>query len=859
MLPGYNFIHKSRKEGRGGGVGFFVRRDIEFLKEDLPTSMTVTAFENLFISIPQGKGTPILIGVVYRPPGSNLDEFNMQFDSLMENLTIGKNNKKKLFLTGDFNIDLLAFDNHTPTNDFIECMTVHHFFPLILQPTRITPTTATLIDNTFTNSLDCIIDSAIVTSDISDHLPIITWTQTKPHTMQNMGKIEMTRTTSKEASEMFKSTLSNVDWAPIIASCNENDPSQAYNLFVKVIKASYDKAFPLKPKKISKKNTFHQPWMTQGLLNSIKKKEKLYIKYIKNPTPENKNIFTKYRNNYKVIRTRVEQSYYTNEFIKYNKDIKKTWQVIRKIVKTENKDTWINEINLNGELISDPNIMAEHFNSYFTGMAKALSNKIPPSNKGFQDYLPPSSVNSFVLIPTCPQELIAINKTFKSTHSSGADDMNPHLLSPVLEFLAAPLAEIINCSLKNGVVPAEAKIAKVLPIHKQGIKTEVTNYRPISILPFFSKLFEKVMYDRLLLYIKQKNLLYPLQHGFQPGHSTSMSLLDIQDKITMAMDKNEYSMGIFLDLAKAFDTVDHKILLAKLEHYGIRGNALNWFKSYLTNRYQKVSCNGRLSNLQLIEFGVPQGSILGPLLFLIYINDLPNSSSILHYILFADDSNVFLSHASYDQLFQLANNELTSASDWFKANKLSLNLSKTNYIIFRSTKKLIPNNTNELLIDNKIIPEVLTTKFLGVHIDQNLKWKTHITEISNKIKKNIGIIKRVSYLLPLYVLTDLYYTLIYPYLTYCNLIWSSTYDTHLNGLKILQKKAIRVISKSPGYSHTGPLFLEYKLLNIRQIKFIQTCEFMYQYTNNLLPPAFPPTSLLYCILASLEATVIIEV
>src|ERR1043165_713463 len=294
-------------------------------------------------------------------------------------------------------------------------------------------------------------------------------------------------------------------------------------------------------------------------------------------------------------------------------------------------------------------------------MAKALSDKIPSSKKGFQDYLPPSSVNSFFLLPTCPQELITINRTFKSTHSSGMDDMNPYLISPVLEILATPLAEIINCSLKNGIVPAEAKIAKVLPIHKQGLKTEITNYRPISILPFFSKLFEKVMYDRLLLYIKQKNLLYPFQHGFQPGHSTSMSLLDIQDKISMAMDNNEYSIGIFLDLAKAFDTVDHRILLAKLECYGVRGIALNWFKSYLDERYQQVMCNGRLSNLQLIEFGVPQGSILGPLLFLLYINDLPNSSSILHYILVADDSNVFLSHASYNQLIELVNIELESA------------------------------------------------------------------------------------------------------------------------------------------------------------------------------------------------------
>jgi hypothetical protein len=456
----------------------------------------------------------------------------------------------------------------------------------------------------------------------------------------------------------------------------------------------------------------------------------------------------------------------------------------------------------------------------------------------FNDYLPPSTLNSLAIIPTSPTEIISICKSLKATHSSGLDDLDPCILSQLMDILAIPLADIINCSLSNGGVPSEIKMAKVLPIQKVGNNNEISNFRPISILPYFSKLFEKIMYDRLLSHINHINLLYPLQHGFQTGHSTSMSLLDMQDKISKAIDNNEFSIGIFLDLAKAFDTVNHTILLEKLQHYGIRGIALKWFKSYLTDRSQQVLCNGSLSSLKLILHGVPQGSILGPLLFLIYINDLPNSSSLLRYILFADDTNAFLSNSSYDQLINLANKELALASDWFKANKLSLNISKTNYIIFRSNKKTIPTTAHGLSIDGVSIPQVESSKFLGVYVDQHLKWNVHTYEISKKIMKNLGILRRISYLLPTFILKNLYHALIQPYLSYCNFIWSSTYPTHLSTLNILQKKAIRIITKSPFNSHTKPLFANLKIFKIEQLRFIQTGEFMFKYVNNMLPIAF---------------------
>jgi hypothetical protein len=317
-----------------------------------------------------------------------------------------------------------------------------------------------------------------------------------------------------------------------------------------------------------------------------------------------------------------------------------------------------------------------------------------------------------------------------------------------------------------------------------------------------------------------------------------MSLLNIQNKITEAIDKNEYALGIFLDLSKAFDTVNHNILLKKLENYGVRGVALSWFEDYLNNRKQQVKCNNTFSGFRDVKFGVPQGSILGPLLFLIYINDLPNTSSLLHFILFADDSNVFISHKLYDNVFNQINNELKSVTDWFKANKLSLNLNKTNYILFSSHRKPIPHQTGTVLIDNILIPQVKSVKFLGVYVDQHMTWTDHIHQISLKVAKNIGILSRLAYLLPTKVLLTLYYSLIYPYLSYCNMIWASNYSSRLDRIKILQKRIVRIIMRLPYSSHTAQAFRQLGILRIDEINRLQISEFMHRYTYKTLPVAY---------------------
>ena len=305
------------------------------------------------------------------------------------------------------------------------------------------------------------------------------------------------------------------------------------------------------------------------------------------------------------------------------------------------------------------------------------------------------------------------------------------------------------------------------------------------------------------------------------------------DKISTSIDNNDYCIGIFVDLSKAFDTLNHQILINKLMFYGVRGLPLKWFKSYLENRQQYVYYNNASSSLMPILCGVPQGSILGPLLFILYINDIINCSKIIHFILFADDTNLFFSGRDYCRLIDTVNMELSKLSKWFMANKLSMNIKKTNFIIFGN--KFIPCTPKDLNIDGLILERVKTTKFLGVYLDEKLNWNHHIHHISVKIAKGLGMLNRVKSFLPRNILLMVYSTLIKPFLSYCCILWGGASVTSLNKIHVLQKRALRIITKSPLRAPSNPLFVALNLLHIYDIYKLQVSLFMYNVKHRLLP------------------------
>ena len=308
-------------------------------------------------------------------------------------------------------------------------------------------------------------------------------------------------------------------------------------------------------------------------------------------------------------------------------------------------------------------------------------------------------------------------------------------------------------------------------------------------MPSFSKIYEKAVFNRLKEYLDVKQIITDSQYGFRENQSSYMAINEMYDKISAALDNQEYADGIFIDLLKAFDTLDHSVLISKLEHYGIRGLALDWFQSYLRNRKQFVHYNGFSSSISGVTCGVPQGSILGPLIFIIYVNDNMNSCKLLHFILFADDTNLIYSNSDFDMLINNVNQELCNLTNWFQSNRLSLNVKKTHYILFGS--KHVPLNVNNnIYLNNNVIEKVSCTKFLGITVDEHLNWHNHISNLTSQLSRSIGILNRVRYILPRQTLLTLYFTLVHPRLLYGIIAWGNASPTALNRVICLQKRAI---------------------------------------------------------------------
>ena len=474
--------------------------------------------------------------------------------------------------------------------------------------------------------------------------------------------------------------------------------------------------------------------------------------------------------------------YYTTYFEK-NRDISsEIWKGIRNLVNVKSSN--IANINLfdnDKNLISDQKNIANKFNEYFVNVGSNIENKIPKTHGDFKSYLNKiKSSKSFFLRATGPLEIDKIIDTLDLNKSTGPNSIPVYILKILKPFFSNWLSIIINLAFEVSVFPDFLKLAKIIPIHKKGCKLDHVNYRPISLLSVFSKIFEKVLYKRMYSFLSNEKLIFDKQYGFRSNYSTTHALISLTERLKTYLDSGHIVAGVFIDLEKAFDTVNHKILCEKLNYYGFRGGSNQLIRSYLENRKQYVSINGFDSLTKPINCGVPQGSTLGPLLFLIYINDFRYSLQKTERGHFADDTFITFASKNIKTIETVMNYELKLASQWMKLNKLSLNTDKTKLILFHSRYLTFNPFHLSIKLDKVKLFPVEHLKYLGMFLDNHLTWEYHINQLSKKLSQANGILSKLRHNAPRKTVLLVYHAIFYSHLNYRCSLWGLSYDKHVD-------------------------------------------------------------------------------
>ena len=572
-LPGYDFYHIDRSNKRGGGIGILVSNQLKH-KHRPDLEVVNPVLENITIEILLRNNQKLLCTSMYRPPSTNVTDFIETFSNIVGKIVKTKN--QSIVLGLDHNLDFLKHETHGPTRLFIERILDLGLYPTVSRPTRITKSSATLIDNILVSqNLIEKFTCNVILDDISDHLPTAL-----SLTDMNLAKTEPLTVTSRDTRERNMKALirelSKADCANII---DPNDVNLSTNRIHELLVAKIDHHLPLVTRQVNYKNVRREPWLSAGLLRCIKRSKKLYSRSIRhNSTESDCLVYKDYCRTLAKTKRLAKKQYYEVKCVEYKHNTKKLWNVINKVCsKSNDKTSVIEYLKIDNIHEYKANKISNHLGKYFSSVGKNYANKIPRSSQPVHSYISriPRNPVSIMLSPVCEQEIERILTKLPAKCSSGHDNISNLLLKRLKTIVVPLLCKLSNTSLSTGVFPDVMKLAEVVPLHKGKSPHDECNYRPISLLTTMSKILEKVVYSRVYGFLDSTGQIYDSQYGFRANHSCEHAVSEVVSEILKSNEQNKHTIGIFLDLSKAFDTLDHKLVLEKMEKYGIRALLLN--------------------------------------------------------------------------------------------------------------------------------------------------------------------------------------------------------------------------------------------------------------------------------------------
>uniref|UniRef100_A0A1B6IB92 Reverse transcriptase domain-containing protein n=1 Tax=Homalodisca liturata TaxID=320908 RepID=A0A1B6IB92_9HEMI len=762
-----------------------------------------------------GKEQLYMIGV-YRPP-NNLIDITAEAIEVLHKVLDNIPTHSRIILIGDINIDILR-----PTREtimFDEFLLSHNMTRLQLSATRVFQGHQSSIDAICTNAEIDESQVKILHTGISDHFGQLCYLPLSVESKKTTTSSH--RHVSPENLTNLKRYLAEESWTNVL---QQDSVEEAYRQYLKTVTYFLDLTCPIKKFRVVAKPKA-RPCYDEEALRLKKDFLKANERYCLSGSQEDKQTSTQLKKAYdlklRTLRREASAAHIDNAA---NKN-KAVWEIINSERNHQHKDTisGFDFIVKNGDKIDDPIDIANHFNNYFSTIADETLKQnlcINPTMQFVQN--PPVGMPLTSMEPTSIEEISKVIDSLKTKSSFGLNEISSKILKFCKNEVAVPIFHITQLSLLHGTFPSSMKISKVIPLHKKSSKHHIENFRPISLIPTESKIIEKIVLSRLFKHLQLNNLLTEEQHGFIKGRSTMTAIVDLFEHIVDNIEAGNNVVGVQLDLSKAFDCLSHDLIIRKLFHLGIQGTALSWFSAYLEGRRQVVEVTQTIKRITTIsrsevlsmDRGVPQGSVLGPVLFILFTNDFPNVlHSYSNLVMYADDSMLLTANSSVENLEINSYIAVNIAMDYCRNNDLVFNESKTKQISFGNKKDDISDLPN--------LQSVSSTNYLGIIVDDKLSWLNHINNLCLKLSSAIYAIKRTKAISTTKATITAYHALFESHMRYGLAVWGGSTERNLQRILILQKKALRIMAGLGCRESCRGVFKEWRLSTVVSLYIVE--------------------------------------